>query len=174
MNRWTERNQYTPSQLHCTGGVIRFSSRETCTQLCFRFFQSQISRIMRVHISVRTRPKISARSLGRFLRPKIEQTQAFLDQWQSHVRDVCSSGNVGTTPAVHRNFRKWIKLANSVILLMQIDNKTCVKWRPVKFYGTQPGNIILKNTRTLSWRHERSLCCHNQAFGRAFARSSQH
>ena len=93
--------------------------------------------------------------------------------------DVCSSGNVGTTPVyvVHQNFQKWIKLANSAILPIQIDNKTCVIWRPAKFYGTQLGNIILKDTRTLSWRLERSLCCHNHAFGdfgRAFARSSQH
>ena len=48
---------------------------------------------------------------------------------------------------------------------MQIDNKTCVIWRPVKFYGTQPGYIILKNTQTLSWRLERSLYCHNQSLG---------
>ena len=34
----------------------------------------------RVLASVRTRPKISARALGRFFRPKIERTLAFLDQ----------------------------------------------------------------------------------------------
>ena len=34
----------------------------------------------RVLASVRTHPKISARALGRFFRPKIERTLAFLDQ----------------------------------------------------------------------------------------------